>query len=138
MSKTDPARMWALNYQLLLSVIASVTPAIADLGLDTKELFLLAEVDAHPHPAGLASVLCMPKPTVTMIVKRMEAAGFLRRAIDPTDLRRHRLTVTPSARKAITRGLALLSDAFGTRLERLSPAERVQLGTLLEKLSASQ
>src|SRR5580704_7909401 len=131
MSKNDVARMWALNYQLLMSVIARVAPALAALRLDPKELFLLAEVDEHPHPAELATVLCMPKPTVTVIVKRLEAAGFLRRAIDPGDLRRHRLTITPSGRKAITRGLALLSDAFGVRLERLEPRERTRLKALL-------
>jgi DNA-binding MarR family transcriptional regulator len=137
MSKTETARMWSLNYQLLMSVITGVAAAIAELGLDTKELFLLAEVDAHPHPAGLATVLCMPKPTVTMVVKRLEAAGFVRRAIDPDDLRRHHLSVTPSGRKAITRGLALLSDAFGARLGRLDAGERTQLKALLEKLNAA-
>jgi len=137
MSKTDAARMWALNYQLLSSVIAGVAPAITALGLEPKELFILAEVDAHPHPAALATVLVMPKPTVTVLVKRLEAAGFLRRSIDNADLRRHRLTVTASGRKAITRGLALLSDAFGARLERLAPGERTQLQALLEKLSVT-
>jgi DNA-binding MarR family transcriptional regulator len=135
MSKNDAARMWTLNYQLLLSVIAGVAPAIAKLGLDSKELFLLAELDEHPHPAELAAILCMPKPTVTVTVKRLELAGFIRRAIDPKDLRRHRLTLTPSGRKAVVRGLALLSDAFGVRLERLEPGERARLKALLEKLS---
>ena len=74
---------------------------------------MLAEVDEHPHPAELADTLCMPKPTVTVNVKRLEAAGFLRREIDAADLRRHRLLLTPAGRKAMTRGLALLSDAFG-------------------------
>ena len=48
------------------------------MGLETKELFVLAEVDAHPYPAELAAVLCIPKPSVTLYVKRLEAAGFLR------------------------------------------------------------
>ncbi len=46
----------------------------------------------------------MPKPTVTVYVKRLEAAGFLRREIDAADLRRHRLILTPEGRKAMTRG----------------------------------
>ena len=68
-------------------------------------------------------------------VKRLEAAGFLRREIDAADLRRHRLVVTPTGRKAMSRGLALLSDGFGVRLERLSTAERAALQRLLEKLA---
>src|SRR5450432_1584712 len=135
MPKIDPAKIWSLNYRLLMSVITSVTPDIAKLGLETKELFLLAEIDAHPHPAELAALLSMPKPSVTAYVKRLEAAGFLRREIDAADLRRHRLVVTPTGRKAISRGLALLSDTFGGRLERLSMVDRTALQRLLEKLA---
>lgn len=96
---------------------------------------MLAEIDAHPHPAALAAQLCMPKPTVTVYVKRLEAAGFLRRSIDATDLRRHHLALTPTGRRALTRGLTLLSAAFGERLERLSPAQQLVLAELLEKMS---
>jgi DNA-binding MarR family transcriptional regulator len=135
MSKIDPARIWSLNYRLLMWVITSVAPDIAALGLETKELFVLAEVDEHPYPAELAATLCMAKPTVTVNVKRLEAAGFLRREIDAADLRRHRLILTPSGRKAMTRGLELLSQAFGARLDRLSAAQQKELRTLLEKLS---
>jgi DNA-binding MarR family transcriptional regulator len=135
MPKIDVDKIWSLNYQLLMSVITSVAPAITELGLETKELFVLAEVDVHPHPAELAGVLSMPKPTVTMYVKRLEAAGFLRRAIDGADLRRHRLNLTPEGRKTMARGLALLSKAFGARLARLSSAQQSELATLLEKLS---
>ena len=135
MAKIDAAKIWSLNYQLLTSVITSVAPQIGALGLETKELFLLAEVDEHPHPAELADTLCMPKATVTVNVKRLEAAGFLRREIDASDLRRHRLTLTPAGRKAMTRGLALLSEGFAARLGRLSAAKQTELKALLEELS---
>lgn len=135
MLKIDVGKIWSLNYRLLMSVITSIAPDITELGLETKELFVLAEVDVHPHPAELAGVLSMPKPTVTMYVKRLEAAGFLRREIDSTDLRRHRLILTPEGRKTMARGLALLSKAFGARLARLTSAQQSELATLLEKLS---
>jgi DNA-binding MarR family transcriptional regulator len=135
MAKIDAARVWSLNYRLLMSVISAVAPDVGALGLETKELFVLAEIDEHPHPAELAVTLGMPKPTVTVNLKRLEAAGFIRREIDATDLRRHRLIVTPAGRKAMTRGLAVLSEAFGARLGRLSASEQSQLKALLEKLS---
>ncbi|GMU11360.1 MarR family winged helix-turn-helix transcriptional regulator [Corallococcus caeni] len=135
MSKIDAAKIWSLNYNLLMAVISGVSPDISALGLDTKELFVLSQVEEHPYPAELAATLSMPKPTVTVYVKRLEAAGFLRREIDSADLRRHRLQVTPAGRKVTSRGLALLSDAFGARLGRLSAAEQAELGRLLEKLS---
>jgi DNA-binding MarR family transcriptional regulator len=135
MRKTDVGKIWSLNYRLLMSVITSVAADIAELGLEVKELLVLAELDAHPHPAELAEVLSMPKPTVTSYVKKLEAAGFLSREIDPCDLRRHRLLVTPEGRKTMARGLGLLSSAFGARLGRLSGPQQAELASLLEKLS---
>ena len=79
----DAAKIWSLNYRVLLSVISSVEPDITALGLDSKELFVLAEIDEHPYPAELAATLCMPKPTVTLYLKRLEAAGFLHRRSTP-------------------------------------------------------
>src|SRR6201995_1021722 len=135
MAKIDVAKIWSLNYRLLTSVIASVAPAIEALGVDVKELLLLAELDAHPHPAALAEALLMPKPTVTLYVKRLEAAGFIKREIDTSDLRRHKLSLTGDGRKAMTRGLALLSEAFAERLGRLTAAQQAELKSLLEKMS---
>jgi DNA-binding MarR family transcriptional regulator len=78
----------------------------------------------------------MPKPTVTVLVKRLEAAGYLKRGFDATDLRRHRLTLTTSGRRAMTRGLAILSDAYGARLDRLTRSQQQDLLTIFERLSA--
>jgi DNA-binding MarR family transcriptional regulator len=130
----DAAKIWSLNYRVLLSVIASVEADITALGLDSKELFLLAEIDEHPYPAELAATMSMPKATVTLYLKRLEAAGFVHRQIDPADLRRHRLQLTPAGRQATKGGLALLSDAFGKRLERLTRAQQKELKKLLEQI----
>ncbi len=134
MPRDDAAKIWSLNYRLLVSVIASVEVNITALGLDSKELFLLAEVDEHPYPAELAATMCMPKATVTVYLKRLEAAGFVRREIDPSDLRRHRMELTPAGRQATNDGLALLSDAFSKRLQRLSRAQQKELKNLLEQI----
>ena len=130
----DAAKIWSLNYRVLLSVIASVEADITAFGLDSKELFLLAEIDEHPYPAELAATMSMPKATVTLYLKRLEAAGFVHRQIDPADLRRHRLQLTPAGRQATKDGLALLSDAFGKRLERLTRAQQKELKKLLEQI----
>lgn len=135
MPKVDPEKIWSLNYQLIMSVIAGVQSEIARLGLETKELFLLAELDEHPYPAELSACLSMPKPTVSVNVKRLEAAGFVKRQIDPADLRRHKLLLTAAGRKAMTQGTARLSRAFGERLARLSHKEQQELRGLLEKLA---
>jgi MarR family transcriptional regulator, temperature-dependent positive regulator of motility len=134
MSAVDAGKIWSLNYQVLLSVISSVEADITALGLDSKELFLLAEVDDHPYPAELATTLSMPKATVTLYLKRLEAAGLVRREIDPADLRRHRLLLTPAGRQVAADGLALLSAEFDKRLERLTVAQQKELKSLLERI----
>jgi len=133
-AKIDAIQLWSLSYRLLTSVITSVAPDIAALGIEAKELFVLAEIDEHPHPAALALRLSMPKPSVTVYLKRLEAAGFVRREIDPDDLRRHRLQVTAAGRRIMARGLALLSEAYGQRLSQLSAAEQAEFGALLQKM----
>ena len=134
MSAVDAAKIWSLNYRVLLSVISCAEADIAALGLDSKELFLLAEIDEHPYPAELAATLIMPKATVTAYLKRLEAAGFVRREIDPADLRRHHILLTPAGRKAAKDGLVLLSNEFNKRLERLTAAQQKDLKNLLERI----
>ncbi len=134
MSAVDAAKIWSLNYRVLLSVISCAEANICALGLESKELFLLAEIDEHPYPAELAATLSMPKATVTLYLKRLEAAGFVTREIDPSDLRRHRLLLTGPGRQAAKNGLALLSDEFNKRLGRLSAAQQKDLKNLLEKI----
>lgn len=134
MPEIDVAKIWSLNYRLLMSVISAAEPDIAALGLESKDLFLLAEVEEHPYPAELADTLCMPKPTVTVYLKRLEAAGLVRREIDPTDLRRHRLLLTEAGRQANQDGLAVLSGAFSKRLERLTIPQQKEFKSLLEKV----
>jgi DNA-binding MarR family transcriptional regulator len=134
MSTDDAAKIWSLNYRVLLSVVASAEADITALGLDSKELFLLAEMDDHPYPAELAATMSMPKATVTVYLKRLEAAGFVRREIDPADLRRHRLQLTPAGRRVTAAGLGFLSDAFGERLERLTRAQQKEFKSLLERI----
>ena len=134
MARIDAAKVWSLNYRLVSEVIVSVAPQLAEFDLEPKELFILAAIDEHSHPAALADTLCMPKPTVTLYLKRLEAANFVRREIDPQDLRRHKLNLTAAGRKVTVRGLALLSEAFAARLSRLNAAEQAQLGALLQKL----
>ncbi|OBF56256.1 MarR family transcriptional regulator [Mycobacterium sp. 852002-50816_SCH5313054-b] len=134
MSAVDAAKVWSLNYRVLVSVIACAEADISALGLESKELFLLAEIDEHPYPAELAATLSMPKATVTVYLKRLEAAGFVRREIDPADLRRHRLLLTPAGRKVAAAGLALLSEEFNKRLGRLTAAQQKELKSLLERI----
>jgi DNA-binding MarR family transcriptional regulator len=131
---SDAARIWSLNYRLLMSVISGAEPGICALNLESKELFVLAEIDDHPYPAELAAAFCMPKATITSYLKRLEAAGYVRREIDPSDLRRHRLELTREGRRVAADGLAMLSGEFDKRLSRITAAQRKEFKDLLERI----
>lgn len=134
MPKIDVPHTWSLSFRLVNGTIVGVSPELAALGLEPKELFVLAEIDAHPYPAEVADALCMPKPSITVYIKRLEAEGWVSREIDPADLRRHKLTITASGRRVLTKGLGLLSEAFGARLSKLTAKQQSDLAAILEAL----
>ncbi|MDC3955209.1 MarR family winged helix-turn-helix transcriptional regulator [Polyangium jinanense] len=138
MGKPSPWELWTLNFELSIGIMAEVEPEVREQGLEMKELFLLGKLDDHPYPADLARALMMPKPTITFMVKRLEAVGFVKRQTEAGDLRRFRLTLTPSGRKAMEAARTILDEAFGRRLARLSTNERAELARILVLLSDSR
>ncbi|MEY4508490.1 MAG: hypothetical protein RLZZ450_612 [Pseudomonadota bacterium] len=77
----------------------------------------------------------LPKPSITFMIKRVEAVGYVRRELHATDLRRFHLTLTPSGRRAMEKARVILDEAFGERLTRLTAAQRAELAKLLQKLA---
>jgi DNA-binding MarR family transcriptional regulator len=135
MARPSPWELWTLNFGLSMTVLAEVEPAVREHGLEMKEFFLLGKLDDHPYPGDLARALLTPKASITFMVKRMEAAGFVQRQTEEGDLRRFRLTLTRAGRKAMEAARAILDEAFGRRLARLSAGERAELARILMRLS---
>ncbi len=135
MPKISPWTLWTLNFRFMTSVLADVAPRIRALRLEIKEFLLLSKLDEHPNPADLARALVTPKPSVTFMVKRMEALGYLRREVQRDDLRRFRLTLTPSGRRAMEGARKIFDREFGRRLSRLTQAQRVELMRIFERMA---
>jgi DNA-binding MarR family transcriptional regulator len=135
MRKISPWALWTLNFQVMTSLMADVAPRIRALRLEIKEFLLLSKLDEHPNPAELARALVTPKPSVTFMVKRMEALGYLRRELQSDDLRRFRLTLTPSGRRAMESAREIFDQEFGRRLSRLTQAQRLELMRIFERMA---
>ncbi len=127
----DAARLWTLNHRLLTVVLDACTAELAELGLETKEFFVLAEVAESPYPAELAAKLVISKASMTGYVRNLVAKGFLRREIDDADLRRQRLVLTTEGVTARDKALAALANGFDRRLARITPADRSELQRIL-------
>src|SRR5258706_14470629 len=84
------ANLWAL----IVAVLDDSEQELEALGLSPKAFFLLERVGDCPFPAELARRMHLPPPTVTYLVKQLEAKGFLERRAEPGDLRKFRLVPT--------------------------------------------
>jgi DNA-binding MarR family transcriptional regulator len=135
MRKISPWALWTLYFQAMTSLLADLAPRIRALRLEVKEFLLLSNLDEHPNPAELARALITPKPSVTFMVKRMEALGYLKRELQHDDLRRFRLTLTPSGRRAMENARQIFDEEFGRRLSRLTQAQRVELMRIFERMA---
>ncbi|PRH79135.1 MarR family transcriptional regulator [Streptomyces solincola] len=89
------------------------------LGLNITDLtcmgFVIAAVEAgeSPSPGDLAEKARLTTGAVTGVLNRLEKAGYVRRAPDPDDRRRLRITVEESAARR-------LRDVYGPFYQRLA------------------
>jgi len=69
-------------------------------GLATKDYLVLRVVaSGEVHPGGVAAYLNMPPASVSRVLERLEAKGYLERSVDTADRRRYILTVTAAGER---------------------------------------
>jgi DNA-binding MarR family transcriptional regulator len=134
---TDAWGILAHLWQLMQSVLDDSAPALEAIGLTPKAFFLLAAVEEHPFPAELARLMHLPPPTVTYLVKQMEAKGFLKRSAEPGDLRKFRLVLSAAGRRAIRQSRETIGRVLDTRLKRLDPDEISQFDRVVQRLAGN-
>lgn len=112
---------------------------LSRLGLYPGQEVLLVELwrDEGRTQARLAQALGVEPPTVTKMVQRMEASGLVTRAVDPSDRRAVRVSLTPKGR-----ALKIQVDAITAELERrtlagLSDRQQADLRGLLATLEVN-
>lgn len=123
-------RMWKLMRDLRLEV----APALEEMGLAHNDHWLLAAVDEYHYPTEIVNTTKFPAPTVSQMLKRLEALGLVERALDQNDLRRYRFDLTERGREANELGRQLMENAARKRLSRLEPAEQRELIRLLDRM----
>ncbi len=83
---------------------------------------------------GLGAELRLGKSTMTGVVARMEAAGWVRRTPDPRDRRNALLTPTDAGAELATRFETELRDRVLELLAPLDEDDRGVLGALLSRV----
>lgn len=113
------------------------------LDLSPQDPVLLKRIAAQPGVGvgELAQMERLRTPTITSHVKRLEAAGMLRRAPHPTDRRRSGLHITAKGKRAIERSTSVRYKDLEMRLSRLSAEELATIeraADALMKISGDQ
>ena len=103
-------------YSANLAFGRAYKPLLDPLGLTyTQYIALVALADADDQTVGeLGEKLFLESNTLTPILKKLEATGYIRRQRDPADERQVRISLTPNGRRLIDMvPEAALLDATG-------------------------
>jgi len=87
------------------------------------------------RPTDFAAALMLTSSGTTKRLDRLEAAGYITRAPDPSDRRGVLITLTPQGRKLIDKATVQHLANERRILTGLTPAEQRQLADLLRKLN---
>lgn len=137
----DPALLpWVLVSELYWMSYKLLERRFYELGVSDSQarvMLVLHYAEAPVRPTEIATLLFQETQSVTGILNRIEAHGWLARTPDADDRRAVSLTLTPAGRKVTEQIVAinkeLFDDLFGAALTRV---ERTQLEAALRKVRA--
>jgi DNA-binding MarR family transcriptional regulator len=119
--------------QLSRLISRKSTPEL--LGQTLKELATLSYLRDYREPTQqqLTEGLCIDTNYCVMLLNDLEASGLVERRRDPTDRRRHIVTMTDQGRKALQSAEAAQQTLEDEILGALNAQERSELAHLLRK-----
>lgn len=131
------AKMANSRLRQMRAMTGHVVSRLSSFGIGTGQAVVLVSVCAmdNAEPAQIADRAFIPRQTMTAILDKLEAQGFVVRAAHPSDRRRKILTLTESGfRKAleIWEGLDAFEESV---MSVLSPDERAQLESISAKVA---
>lgn len=110
------------------------------LGQTLKEVAVLAYLREYEEPTQqqLTEGLCIDTNYCVMLLNDLEASGLVERRRDPTDRRRHIVTMTEQGRKALHQAEAAQQTLEDEILGALDSNERSELSHLMRKAIKGQ
>ena len=115
--------------RLLIARTARRLRQEAGADLSPSQSSALSTVDRHGPltPSELAALERVQRPTATRVLARLEEAGLVERAADPTDRRSSLITATPEGRALLRRQRTRKNLYLAERLDALSEEELATL-----------
>jgi DNA-binding MarR family transcriptional regulator len=119
------------------AVWAAFHRANADDGLGQLERQVLDHVTGETTPSLIATHLGLARSTTTVVLKRLEAKGLVRRRRSAADERRVLVSRTPAGEQLIEKSSFLHLPELAAALDGFTARERHQLITTLQRLANS-
>ena len=115
----------------------SYDEALRPLGLTSGQFSLMMSLNRPEAPTmGMVSeVLAMDRTTVTANLKLLERRGLVRIAVDPSDRRSRRLSLTPAGLQLLAQALPLWDRTQDEIRQRMSGIDLERLCKDLHRLS---
>jgi DNA-binding MarR family transcriptional regulator len=102
-------------------------------GVSAAQLSALSVLMGGPRTLGeLAAIEQVRPPTMSRLVRELEAAGLVTRTRDDTDARVVWIRWTPAGERVLTRGREMRIDALQRQIEALPADERALLARALD------
>ena len=125
--------IWAIDHEL-----ERVSKRMESrLGLTIPQRMSLLLIGRNPGilASELAAVLHLHRGTLSGVLRRLEAAGYITRTVDASDARRAGLTLTPAGRKVNRRRAGTFEDAVRRVLGATVAADRAAAEQVLARLA---
>jgi DNA-binding MarR family transcriptional regulator len=130
-----PGFMIRRAHQIAVSLFLDETGA---LGITNRQYGILFALRHRPgiDQISVARLLGLDRSTTGMVIKTLETAGLIDRAVGVRDRRRSSLALTRAGERMLDRLAEPAQRAQSRVLSCFSPAERTQFLALLEKFIA--
>jgi DNA-binding MarR family transcriptional regulator len=126
--------IWAIDHEL-----ERVSKRMESrIGLTIPQRLSLLLIARNPGivASDLARVLHLHRGTLSGILQRLEAAGYIERTVDARDARRAGLTLTRAGQTMNRRRAGTFEDAVRRMLEAVRPSDRAAAENVLARLGA--
>ena len=117
-------------------VMGPIREMLAESGINEQKWRVLRVLDegGPMEHSAIAEAACLLLPSLTRILKSMEAEGLLERAPDKADRRKTVVTITAAGRSLISQHAEASRDILSRMETALGPEKFDQLLDLLEEL----
>jgi len=109
---------------------------MSSYGIPPAHIFCLKEIAHHDgmNQRDLAEKMCVSRPTLTVMLQKMERAGLVERESDPNDQRYTQLHITPEGAALHDQMHAILGEVIAEMAGPMSDADKTELARLLNAM----